>query len=288
MSSPNALRSPVRHAERRSAPGHASGSPSSAARCTARSRGRRRPEECVPPSPASRRSPPVSLRTPFGRSGNGVALAWHSGWSVGRRRRSLCRCCLRSRLGCRQGKGRSSARSAGNVGRHRGWARGARPPRRPRAPRSRGLSEPAVRVARPTSETHTESRTTRAPRSSSASGMCARVPAGLRRLVASLARVDVSGWRAACVDHRSPHGRGQDDDPWFFAEAYDAGVLDRTLVADSNPLGRRGAQRGIGTAPGLTSVPHLATGTAAARARSPYPRVATQTEAGDAYTKGGI
>ena len=43
--------------------------------------------------------------------------------------------------------------------------------------------------------------------------------------------LDVSEWRAACdglpLDHM---GRGPDDDPWFFASAFAAGKLVRTLI----------------------------------------------------------
>ncbi len=43
--------------------------------------------------------------------------------------------------------------------------------------------------------------------------------------------LDVSEWRAACdglpLDHM---GRGPDDDPWFFASAFAAGKLGRTLI----------------------------------------------------------
>lgn len=43
--------------------------------------------------------------------------------------------------------------------------------------------------------------------------------------------VDVSGWREACADLPLSHmGRGPDDDPRFFAAAYAAGVLARSLV----------------------------------------------------------
>jgi len=44
--------------------------------------------------------------------------------------------------------------------------------------------------------------------------------------------LDVSEWRAACdglpLDHM---GRGPDDDPWFFASAFAAGKLARTLIS---------------------------------------------------------
>jgi len=43
--------------------------------------------------------------------------------------------------------------------------------------------------------------------------------------------VDVSGWREACAGLPLSHmGRGPDDDPWFFAAAFAAGRLARTLV----------------------------------------------------------
>lgn len=43
--------------------------------------------------------------------------------------------------------------------------------------------------------------------------------------------VDASGWRAACDGLPLSHmGRGPDEEPWFFAAAYAAGVLARTLV----------------------------------------------------------
>ena len=49
-------------------------------------------------------------------------------------------------------------------------------------------------------------------------------PAG----VEGLEVVDVSGWREACAELPLSHmGRGVDDDPWFFAAAYAAGVLAR-------------------------------------------------------------
>jgi hypothetical protein len=47
--------------------------------------------------------------------------------------------------------------------------------------------------------------------------------------------VDVSGWREACEDLPLEHmGRGLDDDPWFFASAYAAGTLARTLAERTN------------------------------------------------------
>jgi hypothetical protein len=40
--------------------------------------------------------------------------------------------------------------------------------------------------------------------------------------------VDASGWREACADLPLAHmGRGPNDDPWFFAAAYSAGLLAR-------------------------------------------------------------
>jgi len=43
--------------------------------------------------------------------------------------------------------------------------------------------------------------------------------------------VDASGWREACEGLLLEHmGRGPDDDPWFFASAFAAGKLARTLV----------------------------------------------------------
>jgi len=43
--------------------------------------------------------------------------------------------------------------------------------------------------------------------------------------------VDVGEWREACEDLPLEHmGRGPDDDPWFFASAFAAGKLARTLV----------------------------------------------------------
>lgn len=48
-------------------------------------------------------------------------------------------------------------------------------------------------------------------------------PAGLE-----VVEVDASGWRAACAGLPLSHmGRGADDDPWFFAAAYAAGLLAR-------------------------------------------------------------
>jgi hypothetical protein len=44
--------------------------------------------------------------------------------------------------------------------------------------------------------------------------------------------VDVSGWRSACAGLPLSHmGRGPDEEPWFFAAAYAAGVLGRRPVA---------------------------------------------------------
>jgi hypothetical protein len=43
--------------------------------------------------------------------------------------------------------------------------------------------------------------------------------------------VDASGWREACAGLPLAHmGRGPDDDPWFFAAAYGAGLLARKRV----------------------------------------------------------
>ena len=43
--------------------------------------------------------------------------------------------------------------------------------------------------------------------------------------------VDSSGWRETCAGLPLEHmGRGPDDDPWFFAAAFAAGALARTLV----------------------------------------------------------
>jgi hypothetical protein len=45
------------------------------------------------------------------------------------------------------------------------------------------------------------------------------------------ADVDVAGWRDACADLPLSHmGRGPDDDPWFFAAAFAAGKLARSLA----------------------------------------------------------
>jgi hypothetical protein len=43
--------------------------------------------------------------------------------------------------------------------------------------------------------------------------------------------VDVDDWRAACSGLPLSHmGRGPDDDPWFFASAFAAGRLARTVA----------------------------------------------------------
>jgi hypothetical protein len=43
--------------------------------------------------------------------------------------------------------------------------------------------------------------------------------------------VDVGEWRVACKGLPLEHmGRGPDDDPWFFASAFAAGELARTLI----------------------------------------------------------
>ena len=54
--------------------------------------------------------------------------------------------------------------------------------------------------------------------------------------------VDVSDWRGACAGLTLDHmGRGPDDDPWFFAAAYAAGRLARTLApGDESAQTRRG------------------------------------------------
>ena len=54
----------------------------------------------------------------------------------------------------------------------------------------------------------------------------------LEHLVAEGAEiVDVSDWREACAGLPLSHmGRGPDDDPWFFAAAFAAGVAARRLV----------------------------------------------------------
>jgi hypothetical protein len=44
--------------------------------------------------------------------------------------------------------------------------------------------------------------------------------------------IDVSGWREACAGLPLSHmGRGPDDDPWFFAAAFAAGVAARRLLS---------------------------------------------------------
>jgi hypothetical protein len=49
--------------------------------------------------------------------------------------------------------------------------------------------------------------------------------------VGAVEQVDVSGWLDACAGLPLEHmGRGPDEDPWFFAAAYAAGVLARSLV----------------------------------------------------------
>jgi hypothetical protein len=61
-------------------------------------------------------------------------------------------------------------------------------------------------------------------------------PAGLTAppALGAVEEVDVSGWREACaaLDARllSHMGRGPDDDPWFFAGAFAAGRLARSLL----------------------------------------------------------
>jgi hypothetical protein len=48
------------------------------------------------------------------------------------------------------------------------------------------------------------------------------------------AEVDVSGWRESCDGLLLEHmGRGPDEDPWFFASAFAAGKLARTLLPPS-------------------------------------------------------
>jgi hypothetical protein len=50
------------------------------------------------------------------------------------------------------------------------------------------------------------------------------------------ADVDVSGWRETCDGLLLEHmGRGADDDPWFFASAFAAGKLARTLMSPPSP-----------------------------------------------------
>ena len=58
-------------------------------------------------------------------------------------------------------------------------------------------------------------------------------PAGLDApdWLASRRELDVGEWREACAGLPLEHmGRGPDDDPWFFASAFAAGKLARTLV----------------------------------------------------------
>jgi len=46
--------------------------------------------------------------------------------------------------------------------------------------------------------------------------------------------IDVTGWRDACEGPLLEHmGRGPDDDPWFFASAFAAGKLARSIVSGS-------------------------------------------------------
>lgn len=53
------------------------------------------------------------------------------------------------------------------------------------------------------------------------------IPAGLQGITV----VDVDDWRAACSGLPLSHmGRGPDDDPWFFASAFAAGRLARTVA----------------------------------------------------------
>ncbi len=58
-------------------------------------------------------------------------------------------------------------------------------------------------------------------------------PAGLEApgWLTGAEQVDVGGWREACAGLPLEHmGRGPDEDPWFFASAFAAGVLARRLV----------------------------------------------------------
>jgi uncharacterized protein DUF3866 len=58
-------------------------------------------------------------------------------------------------------------------------------------------------------------------------------PAGLERAgsAADVEEMDASGWREACAGLPLSHmGRGPDDDPWFFASAFAAGRLARSMV----------------------------------------------------------
>jgi len=59
-------------------------------------------------------------------------------------------------------------------------------------------------------------------------------PAGLRvpEELGRVEEVDASGWREACSGLPLAHmGRGPDEEPWFFAAAYAAGVLARARTA---------------------------------------------------------
>lgn len=50
--------------------------------------------------------------------------------------------------------------------------------------------------------------------------------------------VDVGGWEEACAGLPLSHmGRGPDEEPWFFATAFAAGRLARSLVARARPSG---------------------------------------------------
>jgi len=58
-------------------------------------------------------------------------------------------------------------------------------------------------------------------------------PAGLDppEWLAEREEIDVTGWQEACEGLLLEHmGRGPEDDPWFFASAYAAGRLARSLV----------------------------------------------------------
>jgi hypothetical protein len=58
-------------------------------------------------------------------------------------------------------------------------------------------------------------------------------PAGLEApdWVEPRQEVDVDGWEAACAGLPLSHmGRGSDEEPWFFAAAFAAGRLARSLV----------------------------------------------------------
>ena len=65
-------------------------------------------------------------------------------------------------------------------------------------------------------------------------GSCwTRWPAGLEApdWLSERKEVDVEGWRDACEGLILEHmGRGPDEDPWFFASAYAAGKLARSLI----------------------------------------------------------